>query len=97
MGREFFRVAVLLVALSIVTAQWQVRPIVSVAGNNARDFGANVGARVEGVMHKFPSSGAKIIGSAEASKSFGRAGGHGWNGPPQGQVGVRVELPLGRK
>ncbi|XP_077492400.1 uncharacterized protein LOC144103594 isoform X2 [Amblyomma americanum] len=97
MGKEIIRIVVILAAVSFAAAQWQVRPIVSVSGKSARDFGANVGARVQGVVHKFPNSGAKIIASAEASKSFGHAGGHGWNGPPQGQVGVRVEIPIGRK
>ncbi|KAH7982329.1 hypothetical protein HPB52_004092 [Rhipicephalus sanguineus] len=85
-----------LTSLSYFDDEQQVRPIVSAAGNGPRDFGANVDVRAEGVIHKFPGGG-KIIASAEASKSFGRAGGHGWNGPPQGQVGIRAELPIGRK
>ncbi|XP_075736454.1 uncharacterized protein LOC142776531 [Rhipicephalus microplus] len=96
MTRQVVGIVVVLAAISLVAAQWQVRPIVSAAGNGPRDFGANVGVRAEGVIHKFPGGG-RVIASAEASKSFGRAGGQGWNGPPQGQVGIRAELPIGRK
>ncbi|XP_075535259.1 uncharacterized protein LOC142570825 [Dermacentor variabilis] len=96
MAREVLCIVVVLAAISLAASQWHVRPFVSAAGKSARDFGANVGVRAEGVIHKFPNGG-KIVASAQASKSFGRAGGHGWNGPPQGQVGIRAELPIGRK
>ncbi|XP_077555092.1 uncharacterized protein LOC144169679 [Haemaphysalis longicornis] len=97
MAREVFRIVVVLAAFSLVVAQWQIRPIISAAGNSHRNFGASAGVRAEGVIHKFPNSGAKVIVGGEVHKSFGRVDGHGWNAKPQGQVGVRVEVPIGRK
>lgn len=97
MARQVLCVVVVFAALSLVAAQWQVRPIISAAGNSHKNFGASAGVRAEGVIHKFPSSGAKVIVGGEVHKSFGRVDGHGWNGKPQGQVGVRVEVPIGRK
>lgn len=62
-------------------------------GNGRKNFHANVGGRAEYDIHRF-KNGAKVVGSVEGSQSFGRVDGHKYHGKPQGEVGVRVEIPI---
>lgn len=90
----------LLVVLSVIMVQggdrFRFQPFGSVSGNNRRNFHANVGGRAEYDLHRFPS-GAKVVGHMQGSQSFGRFDGQHYKGKPQGEVGVRLEVPIGRK
>ncbi|CAN7984372.1 unnamed protein product, partial [Ixodes hexagonus] len=65
------------------------------SGRNRGNYDVSVGARAEYDLHR-AKNGAKVIGYAEGSHGFGRYDGHSYQGKPQGEVGVRVEVPLGK-
>ncbi|XP_064487828.1 uncharacterized protein LOC135400019 [Ornithodoros turicata] len=62
-------------------------------GNSGKHYNVHVGGRAEYDLHRF-QNGAKIVGHVEGSHSFGKHEGHKWQGKPQGEVGVRVEIPF---
>nr|AAS59852.1 secreted protein PK-4 precursor [Ornithodoros moubata] len=66
---------------------------IQAGGNSGKHYEVNVGARAEYDLHRFPN-GAKIVGHVEGSHAFGKYEGQKWQGKPQGEVGVRVEIPF---
>ncbi|KAG0415816.1 hypothetical protein HPB47_007013 [Ixodes persulcatus] len=67
---------------------------VSASGHSPRNFGANVGIRGEYDVHRF-RNGGKVTVYGEGSQSFGQANGQSFRGKPQGEVGIRMTIPLG--
>ncbi|EEC10600.1 secreted salivary gland peptide, putative, partial [Ixodes scapularis] len=64
-------------------------------GRNRGNYHVNLGARGEYDIHRF-KNGGKVVGYGQGSQSFGRFDGQSYKGKPQGEVGVRVEIPIGK-
>ncbi|CAN7989649.1 unnamed protein product [Ixodes pacificus] len=64
-------------------------------GRNRGNYNVNLGARGEYDIHRF-KNGGKVVGYGQGSQSFGRFNGQSYKGKPQGEVGVRVEIPIGK-
>ncbi|KAM7303495.1 uncharacterized protein ISCGN_013451 [Ixodes scapularis] len=99
MSRSLMCLLVVMAVLAATAAQLEdphhgIGGFVSASGHSPRNFGANVGIRGEYDVHRF-RNGGKVTVYGEGSQSFGRANGQSYQGKPQGEVGIRMTIPLG--